>query len=119
MGCLTRAANGDVTDGDDRCLVGTAFQDTHLEEQVPEAHADAVKPTQRQQLLVNADEVALNPFLIQHPSLILNSSHFTLHSSLHPDVIGHAGLDGTAVFHGLAQFHQRLVEVAEHDLQLT
>ena len=63
MGCLSGAADGDVTDGDDRCAVRTAFQDAHLEEQVPKTDAQAVKPTQRQQLFVNADEVALDSVL--------------------------------------------------------
>jgi len=60
---LAGAADGDVTDGDDRCTVRTAFQDAHLEEQVPETDAQTVEPAQWQQLLVNADEVALDSVL--------------------------------------------------------
>ena len=48
MGCLACATNSDVTHGDDRNGEGTAFQDAHLEEQVPEADTEPVEPAQRQ-----------------------------------------------------------------------
>jgi hypothetical protein len=63
MGGLASAADGDITDGDDWRAERAAFQDAHLEEQVPETDAQAVEPTEWQQLLVNADEVALDSVL--------------------------------------------------------
>ena len=63
MGGLAGAADGDITDGDDRRAERPAFQDAHLEEQVSETDAQAVEPTEWQQLFVNADEVALDSVL--------------------------------------------------------
>ena len=45
MGGLAGAADGDISDGDDRCAVWPAFQDAHLKEQVPKTDSQAVEPT--------------------------------------------------------------------------
>ena len=106
MGCLTGAANGDIADGDDGYGEGTAFQDTHLKEGVPETDCHSVDPTQREQLLVDIDKVAFN-------------SHFSpFYVLLHPGVLQHSGLkDGVVATEVATNLHERLVEVAQQESQ--
>ena len=58
---LTRTANGDIANRDDGDGIRLALQDVHLKEHVPELHAQAVQPTQRQQFLVDSDEIPFHP----------------------------------------------------------
>jgi hypothetical protein len=60
MRCFARTTDGDITDGDDRHLEGTALQDTHLEEHVPESDAQSVEPAERTQFLININKVAFH-----------------------------------------------------------
>ena len=64
MGCLSGAADGDVTDGDDRCAVRTAFQNAHLEECIPDANDQSVEPAQWQKPFIDFYEVAFQCFLL-------------------------------------------------------
>ena len=57
---LACATYRDVAYGDDRHLEGTALQEPHLEEEVPEADSQAVAPAQWQQFLIDIDEVAFH-----------------------------------------------------------
>ena len=60
MGGFACAANSDVTHGDDGYAVRLALQNTHIEEHIPEPHAQAVQPTQWQQFLIDSDEIPLH-----------------------------------------------------------
>ena len=60
VGRLASTADGDVADGNDGNVKRPALQDTHVEEQVPEADAQFVEPAQRQQCLIDLNEVSFH-----------------------------------------------------------
>ena len=57
---LTSAAHGDVAHRDDGHAEVAALHDSHVKEEIPDAHTQPVEPAQRQQPLIDFDEITLH-----------------------------------------------------------
>ena len=60
MWCLACSANGYVADRDDRHLEGARLKHADFEQRVAQSDGQPVEPAERQQPLVDSDEVALH-----------------------------------------------------------
>jgi hypothetical protein len=60
---LACSTHSDIAHRDNGGTEGTALQDAHLEQQIPDTHAQTIEPSQAQQLIIDFDEIAFQNFI--------------------------------------------------------
>lgn len=98
------APHSDIAHRDNGGTEGTALQDAHLEQQIPDTHAQTIEPSQAQQLIIDFDEIAFQ-----------NYFSFLLHT----DVVEHTCLHTTIVLEIVANLHEWQIGIAQQLADLT
>ena len=110
------APHSDIAHRDNGGTEGTALQDAHLEQQIPDTHAQTIEPSQAQQLIIDFDEIAFQNFLTIHYSLFTIHSHYSL---FHTNVVEHTCLHTTIVLEIVANLHEWQIGIAQQLANLT